>query len=133
MRKKILLVITVLLLASACSSNLKSINLKKLNQKLDNKEAFILYLTNEDEYGTTLKNTLYKVAKDNNLETYYINTDKIKESELADLKELFYFDETNIVIFVKDGNENTVLSRIDDPYISVEKLETELKNQGYLK
>lgn len=133
MKKKILLVITVLLLASACSSNLKSINLKKLNQKLDNKEAFILYLTNEDEYGTTLKNTLYKVAKDNNLETYYINTDKIKESELADLKELFYFDETNIVIFVKDGNENTVLSRIDDPYISVEKLETELKNQGYLK
>ena len=134
MKKKILLVITILLLASACSSNLKSINLKKLNQKLDNKESFVLYLTNEDESGTTLKNTLYKVAKKNDIKTYYINTDKItNEDELKNLKEDFYFEETNIIVFVKKGVETTVLSRIDNIYISEENLENELKNQGYLK
>lgn len=133
MKKKILLIITVLLLASACSSNLKSINLKKLNDKLDNKETFILYLTNEDEYGNTLKNTLQKVAHDSELETFYVNTEKLNDEELKTLKEDFYFDESNIIIFVKEGNENTVLSRIDNVYISEEKLKTELKNQGYLK
>lgn len=133
MKKKILLIITVLLLASACSSNLKSINLKKLNDKLDNKETFILYLTNEDEYGNTLKNTLQKVAHDSELETFYVNTEKLNDEELKTLKEDFYFNESNIIIFVKEGNENTVLSRIDNVYISEEKLKTELKNQGYLK
>lgn len=134
MKKKILLVITILLLASACSSSyLKNINLKKLNEKIKNEETFVLYLTNEDESGTTLKNTLYEVAKENDLKTFYLNTEKLSEDDLDSLKEKFYFEDSNIIIFVKKGIENTVLSRITDPYISQEDLKEELKNQGYLK
>lgn len=134
MKKKILLLITILLLTSACSSTyLKNINLKKLNEKLDNKETFVLYLTNEDETSTTLKNTLYEVAKENDLKTFSLNTEKLTEEELKNLKEDFYFEESNIIIFVKKGIENTVLSRIKDLYISQDNLEEELKNQGYIK
>ena len=134
MKKKILLLITILLLTSACSSTyLKNINLKKLNEKLDNKETFVLYLTNEDETGKTLKNTLLKVSKENDLKTYYLNTEKLSEEELKNLKEDFYFEETNIIVFVKEGKENTVLSRIKDLYINQDNLEKELKNQGYIK
>ena len=127
MKKKILLVITILLLASGCSSNnLKKIYLEKLNEKIKNEETLILYLTNEDESGTTLKNTLYEVAKENDLKTFSLNTEKLSDDEIKSLKDFFTFDDTNIIIFVKEGIENTVLSRITDPYISQKDLKEEL-------
>lgn len=134
MKSKIFILIMIILFTTACSSNyLKNINLDKLNKKLDNKETFVLYLTNEDNYGTTLRNTLLKVAKKNDIKTFYLNTEKITdENKLNKLKEKFYFEESNFIVFVKDGVEKTVLSRIDDAYISTNKLEEELKNQGYL-
>ena len=134
MKKKIFLITTILLLACACSSNnLKKLSLNELNEKLNNKETFILYLTNEDETGITLKNTLTSVSKENNLKTFYINLEKLSDEELDKLKELFTYREENFILFIKDGNESTVLSRIADPYISQEKLNNELKNQGFIK
>jgi len=134
MKNKILIIIAIILFTSACSSSyLKSINFKKLNQKLDNKETFILYLTNEDEYGKTLRNTLLKVAKENDIKVFYLNTDKINDEEIKSLKEDFYFEDSNFIVFVKNGIETTVASRIENVYIQEEKLEEELKIQGYIK
>lgn len=128
--KKILLIITILLLTSACSSSyLKSINLKKLNEKLDNKETFVLYITDEDETSITLKNTLYKVAKENKLKTYYLNINKLSDEDLNTLKEIVYFEEANFITFIKEGQENTTLSRIENIYISQNDLYEELKLQ----
>ena len=132
MKKKILLIVFILLLTCACSNYFKSVNLKTLKNKLENKDSFVLYLTDEDE-GKVLKNTLKKVSTDNKIETYYINTTKLNEKDLKSLKELITFDETNIIVFIKKGKEETVLSRIDDLYISQEKLKEEFKNQGYIK
>lgn len=132
--KKLFLVIVITLFTVACSSSyLKSINLKKLNSMLDNKESFILYLTNEIDEGMTLKNTLIQVAKENELKTYFINTEKLSDEELEKLKEKFTFEDTNIILFINEGVEKTVLSRIDDTFISKDKLEEEFKIQGYLK
>jgi len=132
--KRILVIIAILLFTSACSSNyLKSINLNKLTEKIKNEETFILYLTNEDEYGVTLRNTLLDVAKENNIKVFYLNTNKLTDEELKTLKENFYFEETNFITFVKKGKENTVLSRISDTYISNDKLEEELKIQEFIK
>ena len=132
--KKIFLLVIVLLLSTACSSNyLKSINLKKLNTMLDNEETFVLYLTNELDEGMTLKNTLLEVSRENEIKTYFLNTEKLSDDESKELKEKFTFDESNIILFIKDGVETTVLSRIDNTFISNDKLEEELKLQGYLK
>ena len=130
--KKILIIIGVLLLTCACSSSyFKSINLKTLNKMLDNKESFVLYLHDND--GDTLKNTLSSVSKKNKIKSYSINTAKLNENDLKNLKNIFTFEDTNIIIFVKKGYEETVLSRIDDLYISEKNLEQELINQGYIK
>ena len=130
--KKILIIIGVLLLTCACSSSyFKSINLKTLNKMLDNKESFVLYLHDND--GDTLKNTLSSVSKKNKIKSYSINTAKLNENDLKNLKNIFTFEDTNIIIFVKKGCEETVLSRIDDLYISEKNLEQELINQGYIK
>lgn len=134
MKKKILLITTILLLASACSSNnLKKLSLKELNEKLENKDSFVLYLTNEDETGTTLKNTLTNVSKENDLKTYYVNLEKLSDKERDTLNQTFTFQDENIILFIKEGSEETVLSRLDDPYIGKEKLSDELKNQGFIK
>ncbi|MBQ8891451.1 MAG: hypothetical protein IJ068_01135 [Bacilli bacterium] len=133
MKKKILFLVTILLLSCACSNNyLKNINIKNLNQMLDNKESFVLYLTDNDE-GKVLKNNLKDVANDNKINIYYLNTVKLNDDELESLKKIFTFDETNIVLFIKDGKEETVLSRISDIYISNSELEQEIKTQGYIE
>lgn len=132
MKKKILLIITILLLATACSSSyLKKINLNTLNEKISNEESFVLYLTEEDEAGNTLRNTLLKVAKELDIQTFYLNTSDLDDEELENLKENFYFEDSNIIVFVKNGSEETVLARIDDPYISANDLQTELITQGF--
>ena len=133
MKKKILLIITIIILCCACSKKyFNNINLKTLNQKLDNKESFVLYLTNDDD-GKVLKNTLKKVLNNKEVNGYYLNTIKLNDKELDELKEIFTFEDTNIILFIKDGKEETVLSRIDDLYISEANLEQELINQGYIK
>ena len=133
MYKKILLIITVLFFCSACSNNyLKKINLKALNKLIDNKETFVLYLTDEID-GKILKNTLSDVLIENKFNSYYINTKKLSSDELKSLKNIFMFEETNIILFVKEGKEETVLSRINDLYISKKDLEQELKIQGYIE
>lgn len=132
--KKIAMIFLLLLTVTACSSSyLSKLNYKKLMTKLDNKESFVLYLTNEDESGLTLKNTLQTVAKDNNIKCFYLNTDNLDEDELDSLKEKITFEDSNIIVFIKEGKENTVLARIDDVYISAKDLKEELKNQEYLK
>lgn len=132
MKKKILLIITILLLTTACSSSyLKKINLNTLNEKISNEESFVLYLTEEDEAGNTLRNTLLKVAKELDIQTFYLNTSDLDDEELENLKENFYFEDSNIIVFVKNGSEETVLARIDDPYISANDLQAELITQGF--
>lgn len=132
MKKKILLIIIILLLTTACSSSyLKKINLNTLNEKISNEESFVLYLTEEDEAGNTLRNTLLKVAKELDIQTFYLNTSDLDDEELENLKENFYFEDSNIIVFVKNGSEETVLARIDDPYISANDLQAELITQGF--
>ena len=132
--KKIAMIFLLLLTVTACSSSyLSKLNYKKLTTKLDNKESFVLYLTNEDESGLTLKNTLQTVCKNNNIKCFYLNTDNLDEDELDSLKEKITFEDSNIIVFIKEGKENTVLARIDDVYISANDLKEELKNQEYLK
>ena len=129
--KKVILLIVVLMLTCACSNNLKNIKVDNLEKRLNNKESFVLYLTNEEEEGITLKKTLEKVSKDNKLNYYYINTEKLSDTDEEKLKNLFTYEDSNIIIFIKNGQENSVLSRISDAFISEKDLKDELQKQGY--
>ncbi len=131
--KKFLLVITILFLATACNGSLKQLNLKSLETKLDNKETFVLYLTDLKDEGKTLEKTLVKVSKESDIEFFYLNTDKLNTNDKDKLKTYFTYDDTNFIAFVKEGKEATVLSRVTDAFISEKKLKEELKTQGYLK
>lgn len=129
--KKLLLTITILILTCGCSNNLKNIKIDNLEKRLNNKESFVLYLTDESEEGLTLKKTLEQVLKDKKSNYYYINTDKLDQDDEEKLEKLFTYEDTNIILFIKNGEETSVLSRISDTFISQDKLANELKNQGY--
>ena len=134
MKKNILAIIFILLLTTACSSShLKNLKLDELNKKLDNQESFILFLTDEKDESKTLKNTLEKVSRENNITSFYLNTETLEDKDLESLKDIFTYQTTNFILFVKDGHEKTVLSRVEDLYIRDEKLEEVIKNQGFIK
>ena len=129
--KKFILVITILLLTCACSNSLKSIKIDNLEKKLNNKESFVLCLINDEEEGLTLKKTLGKVIKDKKIDSFFINTDKLNDNDEEKLENLFTYEDSNIIIFIKNGQENSVLSRITDPFIKEKDLQKELGEQGY--
>lgn len=132
--KKIFVVLIALFMLTACSSNGTSkLSYKSLNDKLDKKETFVLLLTDNTDSGNTLKNTLKKVSKENNLKCFYLSTDKLSSSEKEELQSKITFTDSNIIVFVKNGIENSILTRIDDTYISSDALKNELQEQGYLK
>lgn len=134
MKKNIVMIILILLLTTACSgSSFKNINLNNLKKSLEKKESFVLYLTDESNDGNVLKKTLKKVSEENNIKSYYLNTDKLNDKDTKELNDLFKYENTNIIIFIKEGTEETVISRIDDIYISKAKLKSELEIQGYIK
>lgn len=129
--KKFILVITILLLTCACSNSLKSIKIDNLEKKLNNKESFVLCLINDEDEGLTLKKTLGKVIKDKKIDSFFINTDKLNDNDEEKLENLFTYEDSNIIIFIKNGQENSVLSRITDPFIKEKDLQKELGEQGY--
>lgn len=132
--KKIFVVLIALFMLTACSSNGTSkLSYKSLNDKLDKKETFVLLLTDNTDSGNTLKNTLKKVSKENNLKCFYLSTDKLSSSEKEELQSKITFTDSNIIVFVKNGIENSILTRIDDTYISSDALKNKLQEQGYLK
>ena len=132
--KKFLLIIIILLLTTACSSSyFKNLKYNELEKKIKNKETFVLCIADESTASKTLQNTLLKVSKDNKLTTFYLNAEKLSNDQSKKLKELFTFEDANIIIFIKEGKETSTLSRITDTFISEADLANELAIQGYLK
>ena len=104
MKRNIIMLLLILLLTTACSgSSFKSINLNNLKKSLEKKESFVLYLTDESNDGNVLKKTLKKVSEENKVNSYYINTKKLNDKDTKELNNLFKYEETNIIIFVKEG------------------------------
>ena len=133
MKRKFIMILLILLLTTACSGSFKNINVNNLKKSLEKKETFVLYLTDESDEGKVLKKTLSKVSEDNDIKTYYLNTEKLNDSDKEKLNNTFTYEDKNIIIFVKEGKEESVLSRIDNVYISQKKLKEEFKIQGYIK
>ncbi len=131
--KKFILLFSILLLTACSSSNLKNLKVSDLKSKIDNKETFVLYLTDNSTESQSLKKTLTKVSEDNKITFYYLSTEKLSDNDQTSLKNLITYDDANIIIFIKDGKESSVLSRVTNLYITPNDLKDELKLQGYLK
>lgn len=129
--KKILFILTFILLVTGCnSSNIKTISYNELNQKFENKESFILFFEGND--SETLKSTLNKILEKNNLEAYTIKTNKLDNDKLNELRLKVDFEEPSIT-FVIDGSDPSVITHITNVYIEEDDLETRLHDMNFIK
>ena len=113
-------------------SKLISITVDDLETKINNKESFVLVLTQTgcshcEQYLPELKLALNEV----NLHAYTLNITDLNQTQNETLESYVRFGGTPTTVFFKDGTEKTSLNRIVG-YASKAKIIERLKSLGYV-
>lgn len=115
------------------NSSLVNIKVSDLETKIENKDTFILVLSQTgcshcEQYLPELNRTLSEY----NLKAYVLNITGISESESKKLSQYVNFNGTPTTVFFTDGVEKTTLNRFVG-YASKAKVIERLKSLGYIK
>lgn len=116
-------------------SYLNKIGYDEIIEKVDNKESFILLVSQTTcSHCMSYKPKLDKVAKEYKVNIYYIDVDLLKEDEFNALEEKIHFEDagTPVTLFIKNGQESSAATRINGD-ASSEKIVKKLKSNGFLK
>lgn len=113
-------------------SYLKEIKYDELVKKIENKEDLVLLISQTTcSHCISYKPKLKNVANDYELTIYYIDVDLLDNDELDDLKSYVNFTSTPTTVFLKEGTETTVATRINGDS-SEEKIIKKLKSNGFI-
>lgn len=119
----------VFTLTGCSTSNLQSMNYNELQEKMHNKESFIIYFSqNESE----LEKKLSKVLDESNLTGYKIDTNKISSEEKNKLEVEIAYEDPSIV-FIINGKDPSKLSHITDENITSKEIIQRLKDINFIK
>ncbi len=131
----LLLFIGIIVLLTGCNSDsyLKELKYNDFKSKIDSKESFFFVLVQDGcshcaSYTPKLETVLgeYKIVG------YKLNLSELNEKEKEELKGVFSFDGTPTTIFIKDGEEESIMQRINGNQPK-EKIISKLKTNGYIK
>lgn len=130
---KLFVLIIPLLLITGCSKNITSITYSDLEKSLNNKETFILEIvqdgcSNCEEFTPRFEKVLSKY----NIKVKQINLTKLSEEDNNKLNGLYNAGGTPTVIFITDGEEQSISRRIVGN-VSEDKIISKLKIAGYIK
>lgn len=128
---KISAILLITIILTGCSLNISTIRYKKLMEKLNNKETFILLVSDGSDKSEALEKTLDIVLSENGLEAYKIKSKRLITSQKNEIRNHFKLNDSSIV-FINKGKETSLLSQVTDPLISKEDLKEVLINQGYI-
>lgn len=133
----VLLAFSFLTLLTGCEnkkdSYLKDLSYKELEEKVNNKEEFFFVVTRDGcSHCEEFVPVLEKILNDNKIVGYNYNLAKQSDEENGKFDELFAVDGTPTTIFVKDGQEVSIMQRINGN-VSEDKVIQKLKNNGYIK
>ncbi len=113
-------------------SYLKEIKYNEVKEKIDNKDSFILLLSQTTcSHCMDFKPKLKSVANKYEVTVYYLETDLLSDDEATELKTYFNFKGTPTTVFVINGEEKTAATRIDGD-VSEEKILTKFKSNGFI-
>ena len=138
-RVTILVGVCVVLLVGALIANhyldksyLVEIKYKEVMKKIDNKEDFVLLLSQTTcSHCRDYKPKLRKVAREYKLTIYYLETNLLSEEESKEIKKNFNFSDTPTTVFVNEGVEKTAASRIVGD-VGKAKIISKLKSNGFI-
>lgn len=129
----VLLIILSSLIITGCSNDevIKEISYKELEEKINNKESFILELVQTgcshcEEFSPRFK----AILKTNNLKAYSLNLYNLTEEEIEKFDNLTTVTGTPTVLFFEDGKETS--NKINGA-VSNDKIKEKLKENGYIK
>lgn len=108
------------------------INMQQLEEKINNKDTFILVMTQTgcvhcQSYLPTIK----KVSREYGVTFYVLNRAKLSKEEYNRLKDIANISGTPVTIFIVDGEEKTVLNRLTGS-IEKSRLVEKLISEGYI-
>lgn len=109
-----------------------SINYEQLEDKIEKKDSFVLVVSSSfcshcAEYKPKVKN----VAEDYGINIYYTDINLYSEEDSLDFNSSFGIDGTPITLFFIDGQEESVMSRINGD-VSEDKLVSSLRKYKFI-
>ena len=114
-------------------TNLIDITVPKLEEKINNKDSFVLVLSqtgciNCTQYLPELDRALKRV----DYEAYVLNLSNINDEEKAKLSKIVIIEGTPTTVFIQNGEEKTSLNRLVG-YASSANIIERLKSLGYIE
>lgn len=129
----ILLIIPILLLCGCSKKTYTEISYNDLKQKVENKEDFILFIgANSCAHCTSYKTTINSIVNNYNVEVYYIDVDNLSEKEDSYLKALAPYTGTPTTVFIENGKEKSIYSRVEGN-MDYEYVVEKFKKNGYIE
>ena len=109
-----------------------NIDLTGLKEKIDNKEKFVLVITQTGcSHCMAYLPVLDEIGKDYKLTFYDINMTNLSDEEKTEFNKLVRISGTPTTIFYTDGEEKTTTSRLVGEKTK-EKIINRLKSEGYI-
>jgi len=113
-------------------SHFIELTIDELEKKVNNKETFILVISQTTcSHCAEYKPVLKQVLADYDLTAYYIEEDKLSDSESGRLKAIANTSGTPQTVFIKDGAEVSTSSRLVGTQ-QRSKIISRLKAMGYI-
>ena len=110
---------------------LKEIKYSKIIEKIENKENFILIISQSTcSHCATYKPKVEKIAKDYDIIVYYIDIDKEHNKEKI-LEELNLSGSTPMTLFFENGKEKSILNRIEGD-LSPKRIINQFQKMGFI-
>lgn len=134
MKKVIISLLMLLILVSGCSNKTyQEIDLKTLEDKINNKETFIIYIGSSTcSNCASLNPTLNKVISKYNLTIYYIDVHNLSDDENNKLLSLInYENKTPRIYFITNGEHDDI--NVIKGNQAYETLINDFKDHGYIK
>lgn len=136
MKKRVLIVFLLFFsfLITGCENNyLKSIDYNNFKEKVENKESFIVEVVQTGCSACKDFTPRYrKVINKYKVTSYQLNYSDLKEEEKKEFDEQFSIHSTPTILFITNGEEKSVLTRIVGS-VSEEKIINKLKTNAYIK
>ena len=130
----ILFILCFIFITGCSNNNMSKVNYKEFNKLLENNETFVLYIGSAScSNCLEFEPKFEKVLKDNNIQNVkYIDLDELNDEEKKKKKKKINVSGTPTVIFVNNGQEESMTNRINGN-VSKEKIISRLKSNNYIK
>lgn len=129
----IIMIFTVFSLTACGNKTYDEISYKQLNEMLENKESFILFIGSSTCSACAVyRETLNEVINEYNVDVKYIDLHALSDEDNVAVTNLFPISGTPTTVFITNGEEKDTYNRISGN-VAKSKIVEKLKENDYIK